>query len=216
MSTADVATPSLRGVSHQYAFFVAVPAAVALVMLAPTGAPTTAAVIYAFCLCGLLGISALYHRVDWSLSASRRMRQLDHSMIFVFIAGSFTPFPMLVLDPEAGRTLLLSIWGAALFGLFFKQFWLTAPSWVSSALYVATGCIVIPYADELVTGVGSTGMVLLKAGGIAFVVGAGVYATRWPNPNPDHFGYHEVFHLLVLAGVTLHYIAIAFYAIGIA
>lgn len=209
------AIPRLRGVSHQYAFFVALPAAAVLISMAAPGPPTWAATIYGICLCLLLGISALYHRRKWSLEGRRRMRRLDHSMIFVFIAGTFTPFPMLTLEPDIATTLLVAMWATVGAGLVFKQLWLEAPDWLSAALYVAAGLIILPYTGELVEAIGATGVWLLGLGGLFFIVGAVVYATHWPNPNPSTFGYHEVFHVFVLAGVLIHYVAIAAYAVRI-
>ncbi|MFT7579500.1 MAG: hemolysin III [Myxococcota bacterium] len=213
--TADTSVPSLRGVSHQYAAYLALPAGAALIALAPSGAPTVAAAIYAVTLCLLLSISALYHRRNWSDVARARMRRLDHSMIFVFIAGSFTPFPMLVLESELAAPVMATIWATALGGLLFKQLWIDAPSWLGAALYVVAGCVILPFGSALIDGIGPDATLLLGLGGVCYIVGAMIYAMQWPNPTPQTFGYHEIFHALVLVGVAFHYVAIARYAVGV-
>lgn len=206
--------PTWRGLTHFYAFFLAVPAGLFLVVTAPTGHAAGAAGIYAAVLMGLLGVSALYHRVNWAPPAKRLMKRLDHSMIFVFIAGSFTPFALLVLDDPVASTILWLAWSTALAGIVIRMLWIDSPSWVSSSIYVIVGCTAVPFSAELGAAIGDTGLWLMGLGGLAFIAGAVVYAIRWPNPAPQTFGYHEIFHALVLVGVGLHYIAIWRFAIA--
>ncbi len=206
--------PRLRGVFHQWAFFVALVAGVVLVIAAPDGRATFAATIYATSVVAMFGASALYHRIDWrSLGARRWMRRLDHSMIFVLIAGTYTPFALLVLHGGLARAVLIAVWGGALLGIALKMFWPDTPKWLTAAVYVTLGWVAVIAFPELASELGITGMGLVAGGGILYTVGAVVYALRRPDPAPAVFGYHEIFHVLVIAAALLQFVAVAAYAL---
>ena len=205
--------PRLRGVSHQYAFFIALAAGAALVVLARGGEARVAVAVYALSLSAMFGASALYHRIDWSPRPRAWLRRLDHSMIFVLVAGTYTPFAVLVLAPALGWTLLGVVWGGAVAGIVLSLVWVDAPRWLSAALYVALGWVAIVGLPQLWDRAGAMAVALLATGGVLYTVGAVIYARRRPDPSPRIFGYHEVFHVLVIAAAAVHFAAIAFYAV---
>src|SRR4051812_49755766 len=205
--------PRLRGVVHQWSFFVALVAGAALVALAPAGSATAASAIYAFALAGLLGTSALYHRVTWQPRARAWLRRLDHSMIFVLIAGTYTPFALLVLDGTLSDVVLIGVWGGALAGIVFTLVWVQAPKWLSAACYVALGWFSLIAVPEIVSRAGAGALVLLAVGGVAYTAGAVIYARRRPDPRPATFGYHEIFHVLVVVAAAAHFTAVALFAV---
>jgi hemolysin III len=202
--------PRLRGVSHQYAFFISLACGVALILAASGGRARMAAAIYAAAVSALLGTSALYHRVTWRPRARRWMRRLDHSMIFVLIAGTYTPVALLALRGTLATAILIVVWAGALGGVVFKLAWLDAPKWLFALVYVALGWVSLAIIGQLPTAIGWLGVAGLAAGGLLYTAGAIVYASGRPNPAPRVFGYHEVFHALVLAAAGLHYAVIAF------
>jgi hemolysin III len=202
--------PRLRGVLHEYAFFVSLACGAALVLAAGNGRARLAALIYAGAVSALLGTSALYHRVTWRPRARRWMRRLDHSMIFVLIAGTYTPVALLALKGALANTVLIVLWLGALGGMVFKLLWIDAPKWVFAIVYVALGLVTAAVFGELPAAIGWLGAAGLAAGGLLYVLGAIVYASERPNPWPKVFGYHEVFHTLVLAAAAMHYAVIAF------
>ncbi len=207
--------PRLRGVSHQYAFFVSLACGVGLILAASDGRARIAAAIYAVAVSALLGTSALYHRVTWRPSARRWMRRLDHSMIFVLIAGTYTPVALLALSGSLAKAILIAVWAGAAAGVVFKLVWIDAGrsrigKWLFAAVYVALGWVSVAVFGELPAAIGWLGLAGLAAGGLLYTLGAVVYATGRPNPNPKVFGYHEVFHALVIAAAGLHYAVIAF------
>lgn len=201
--------PLLRGHFHQAAFFVALGACAMLVSQSSDSRNLMAALIYSFSLCGLFGISALYHRPTWKPVPRMWMRRLDHAAIYILIAGTSTPICLLALSPEIGTRLLQLVWGAATFGMFQSLFWVQAPKWVSSILYVVVGGIIFPYLAELKAVLSNNDIRLIYAGGVVYVAGAIIYALKRPNPAPQVFGYHEIFHLLVIAGAFFHFQVIA-------
>jgi hemolysin III len=205
--------PRLRGVSHQWAFFVSLVAGAALVILAPEGKATLAAAIYAASLSALLGVSALYHRVNWRPAARRWMRRLDHTMIFVLIAGTYTPFALLVLHGTLADVILFSVWGCAAAGVVLNLAWWNAPKPVTAAVYLSTGWIAILAFPQLWEQLGPLGFGLVALGGVLYTAGAVVYARRRPDPSPEVFGYHEIFHLLVIAAAACQFAAVAIYAL---
>jgi hemolysin III len=207
---AGAVKPRLRGVSHEYAFFVSLACGVALILAASDGKARLAATIYAAAVSALLGTSALYHRVTWRPQARRWMRRLDHSMIFVLIAGTYTPVALLALKGSLATTILIVVWAGALGGVIFKLIWIDAPKWVFALVYVALGWVAASVFGELPAAIGWLGVAGLAAGGLLYMLGAVVYASGWPNPAPRVFGYHEVFHALVIAAAALHYAVIAF------
>ena len=204
------AKPKLRGVSHQWAFVVSIFTGAVLILLAPNGEAMMAAAIYAVSVMALFGTSALYHRINWrSLSARRWMRRLDHSMIFVLIAGTYTPFALLALDGTLATAILIVVWSGALAGVVLQLCWVDAPRMLSAIVYIAMGWVALVAYPEMVDKVGITGTALVTAGGILYSAGAIIYATKRPNPVPKVFGYHEVFHALVIAAAALHYAVVA-------
>ncbi len=202
--------PKLRGVSHQYAFFVSLACGVALILAASDGRARLAASIYAAAVSALFGTSALYHRVTWRPNARRWMRRLDHSMIFVLIAGTYTPVALIALKGSLATTILIVLWAGALGGVVFKLLWIDGPKWVFAAVYVALGLVSAAVFGELPSAIGWLGVAGLALGGLLYVVGAIVYASERPNPWPKVFGYHEIFHALVIAAAALQYAVIAF------
>jgi hemolysin III len=203
-----LARPRMRGVLHHYAFLVSLATGAALVALAPRGHALAAAIVYGVSLSALLGVSALFHRVTWSVPARRWMARLDHSMIAVLIAGTFTPFATVALDEPLAARLLAIIWLGAAAGIILHVAWIDMPKWVSAALYVLLGWVGIAAAPQVVAHAGWTAFALLLAGGLLYSAGAVVYALRRPNPMPAVFGYHEVFHALVVAAAATHYAAV--------
>jgi len=206
--------PQLRGVTHQWAFFVFAVLGVALVATAPPGRGTLAAAIYAACVVVLFGSSALYHRVTWRSDSTRRwMRRLDHSAIFLLIAGTYTPFALLILDGTLADVVLAVIWVGALGGIVLKLLWIDAPKWLAAAIYVALGWVAVAVVPDLVSEVGVAASAMVGVGGLFYTVGAVIYALRRPDPIPTVFGYHEVFHALVIAAAALQYAVVAFWVL---
>jgi hemolysin III len=206
--------PKLRGVTHEWAFFCSLGFGAALILLAQTPKATLAVAIYAVSLSALFGTSALYHRVEWRRPNVRRwMRRLDHSMIFFLIAGTYTPFALLVLDGTLATAILAVVWAGAIAGAVFELIWIDHPKWASALLYVSLGWVAVAAFPALWSSLGPAGAMLVVAGGILYTLGAVVYATQRPNPNPAIFGYHEIFHLLVIAAAIAHFAAVAFFAL---
>jgi hemolysin III len=201
--------PLFRGVSHQIAFFVSLIAGAVLLALAPTPPAMLGAAIYAASLSALLGTSALYHRVTWSVPTRRWIGRLDHSMINVLIAGTFTPFALVVLSGKLADVLLSAMWIGAVAGIALHLFWFDAPRWLSATVYVALGWVGIAAAPQVIEHAGWTVALLVLTGGLLYSAGAVVYARRRPDPVPASFGYHEVFHALVLVAAMIHYGAVA-------
>jgi hemolysin III len=202
--------PKLRGVSHEVAFFVSLGCGVGLILAASDGRARLAASIYAVAVSALLGTSALYHRVTWRPKARRWMKRLDHSMIFVLIAGTYTPVALLALRGTLSNTILIVVWAGALGGVIFKLAWIDAPKWLFAAVYVALGLVTAAIFGELPATIGWLGVAGLAGGGLLYIVGAVIYASGRPDPAPRVFGYHEVFHALVIVAAALHYAVIAF------
>jgi hemolysin III len=210
MAAETLVKPRLRGVSHQWAFFVSLITGTALVLISDSAEERLAAGIYAASVSGLFGASALYHRINWrSLSARRWMRRLDHSMIFVLIAGTYTPFCLLAMDGTLATVILSVVWGGAAAGIALKLVWIDAPKWLIAVVYVALGWVAVAAMPELPGEVGVSGTALLVAGGLLYTAGAVVYARKRPDPNPAVFGYHEIFHVLVIVAAALQYAVVA-------
>ena len=206
--------PRLRGVVHQWAFFVSVALGSVLVLTAPSGRATGAAAVYAACVAVLFGSSALYHRVNWRSTAARRwMRRLDHSAIFLLIAGSYTPFALLVIDGVLADVILAVVWGGAAAGIVLKLVWIDAPKWLITVIYLALGWVVVAAGPDLFEELGFTAAGMVALGGALYTVGALVYAFRRPDPVPTVFGYHEVFHVLVVLAAGLQYAVVAFWVL---
>ena len=206
--------PRLRGVLHQWAFAASLGAGATLVLEAGSPRARVAMTVYALSVAALFGTSAIYHRIDWrTLGAWRWMRRLDHTMIFVLIAGSYTPFGLLVLRGTLGTVVLVAVWSAALAGAVFKLVWIDAPDWLIAASYIAVGWIVVVAMPELVSRLGVVAVGGLLLGGVCYSAGAMIYALKRPDPVPAVFGYHEVFHLLVFIAAALQYAVVAFWVL---
>lgn len=181
---------------------------------APAGRATLATTIYAVSVSALFGVSALYHRITWESTEARRwMRRLDHTMIFFLIAGTYTPFCLLVLDGTLATAILCAVWGGALAGVVLNLVWIDSPKWVTAAVYIAVGWVAIIAFPKLTSELGVMAIVLLGLGGVLYTLGAVVYARKKPDPSPAVFGYHEIFHALVIAAAALQYAVIAFYVL---
>jgi hemolysin III len=205
--------PRFRGVSHQYAFFAAVAAGAALVVLAQGSQARVAVGVYALSLCAMFGASALYHRIDWPPRPSVWLRRLDHSMIYVFVAGTYTPFALLVLAPALGWTLLGIVWLGALGGVAMTLVWIDAPRGLRALLYVLLGWLGLVALPQVWERSGALAVALLATGGLLYTLGAVVYARRRPDPVPRVFGYHEVFHVFVIAAAAAQFAAVALAAV---
>jgi hemolysin III len=206
--------PKLRGVSHEWAFFISLGLGVALIVAAETPKATLAVAIYAVSLSALLGTSALYHRVNWARPDVRRwMRRLDHSMIFFLIAGTYTPFALLALNGPLADAILVVVWIGAIAGAVVEMVWIDHPKWVAALIYMSLGWVAAVAFPGLWGEIGLGGTMLVALGGLLYTAGAVVYATQRPNPNPRVFGYHEVFHLFVILAAAAHFVAIAFFAL---
>jgi len=201
--------PRLRGVFHQYAFFAAVIAGGVLVVVADAGRERIAMWIYALALVSMFGVSALYHRVTWRSPEVRKwMRRLDHSTILLLIAGTYTPFALLAFDGRIADAILIVVWAGAAAGLVLNLLWVDAPTWVTALVFIALGWVGAVAVPELLE-FGLAPAVLVFAGGALYTVGALAYAFKRPNPVPHVFGYHEIFHLLVVGAAITHFVAIA-------
>jgi hemolysin III len=205
--------PRLRGASHALAFLVALPLGVLLGLMADTARERTAVVTFAAAVVVMFGLSGLYHRGNWSTGLRRWLRTLDHTGIFVLIAGTYTAFGLLVLDGAWRWVVLGIVWAGAACAVALNVAWPAIPKWMSGVLAVALGWVGVLVLPQLVTEIGVGGLALVAAGGIAYTVGAVIFATGRPDPFPATFGYHEVFHVLVIAAVACHYAAVAFYAV---
>ena len=201
--------PRLRGVFHQYAFFVAIVAGAVLVVVADSSREQIAMWIYGIALASMFGVSALYHRVTWRSPAVRKwMRRLDHSTILLLIAGTYTPFALLAFDGRVADVILIVVWSGAAAGLVLNLLWVDAPTWLTALVFVTLGWVGAVAVPELLD-FGVAPAVLVFAGGALYTIGALAYAFKRPNPRPHIFGYHEIFHLLVVGAAVTHFVAIA-------
>ena len=202
--------PRLRGMFHLWAFFVAIVAGVLLVAFADGSKSRFAAWVYVTALAAMFGASALYHRYPFK-SAARRVwaRRLDHSTIFLFIAGTYTPFALLAFNGTISWVVLVTVWFGAALGLVLNFFWLHAPRWVTVLAYVAVSWVGVVTIPQMFSDVGVPGSVLVMIGGALYMLGALVYAFHWPNPFPATFGFHEIFHLLVVAAAVSQFVAVS-------
>jgi hemolysin III len=205
--------PRLRGVFHQWAFFVALAAGAVLVAAAPTGRAAAVGAVYAAALAGMFGASALYHRVAWRPSLAPWFRRLDHSMIFVLIAATSTPVTVLGLEGVLPVVVLAVVWCGALAGVLLKLVWIGAPRRLVAAVYVLLGWVSVLLLPETVATVGIAPAVLFVAGGALYTAGAVIYMRQRPDPRPSVFGFHELFHLFVIAAALAHFVAIAVFVV---
>ena len=202
--------PRLRGVFHLYAFVVAIVAGTVLVVLADGYLERFAVWVYAVALAAMFGASALYHRFPWrSATARLRARRLDHAMIFVFIAGTYTAFALAAFSGTARWVGLATVWAGATLGIVLNLVWIDAPRWLSAVAYLGVGWVGLILIPQLFPALGVAAAVLVIVGGALYSVGAMAYATTWPNPFPATLGFHEIFHLLVVAAAATQFIALS-------
>ncbi len=205
--------PRYRGVSHRIAFWCALVAGAVLVVYARDERARIACAVYATFLAAMFGVSATLHRADWGPRAYNWLRRADHATIFVCIAGTYTPFSLLGLGGTQGARLLALAWAVCGLGVVRALAWPHAPRAVTSACFVAAGWVATAYMPELYAALDLSTFALIMGGGAVFTLGALIYLVRWPDPIPDVFGYHEVFHLLIIAACACHYVAVARLAI---
>jgi hemolysin III len=201
--------PRLRGVLHLVAFPVSlVTGTVLLVAVADTAAERWACLVYTLATAVLFGVSALYHRGTWDARTYARLRRLDHSNIFLMIAGTYTPLCVALLEGTTRRVVLAVVWLGALAGIVFRVAWLSAPPWLYTPFYVGLGWVAVAVLPALARAGGTAVIMLIVAGGVAYSLGGVVYALRRPDPAPATFGYHEIFHTGTLVGFVCHYVAV--------
>ncbi len=200
--------PRLRGRIHQFAFFGSLPCGAALAALAATGVARVAAVIFAAGLTGVFGVSAAYHRGRWTVQGRRRMRRLDHSMIYVLIAATYTPFCLLAFPGRWGYALLAAVWAGSITGIAIKLVSLERLARVTAALYVVLGWLAVLAIPIMITHLPPAAFVLIVCGGLLYTVGAVIFAAGRPNPRPGVFGYHEMFHAFGVVAGACHYVAV--------
>jgi hemolysin III len=208
------ARPLLRGMLHQAGFVVACVVGAAFVS-AVDGRRLVAAAVFAASAAGMLGASALYHRVMWGARARTWMRRLDHAGIYLLIAGTYTPVGLLALHGSLQHVVLAVVWTGAGAAILIKLCWVSSPKWLSAALGLVLGWVGIVAMPEIARTAGPAAVALLAAGGLAYTVGAVVYARRRPDPLPAVFGYHEMFHALTLVALACQYVAIAFFVVRV-
>lgn len=202
--------PLLRGWSHVVAFVAAAALGGVLVAVAPTATARAATVVYLLGLCAMFGVSSLYHRVRWTARAGALVGRIDHSTIFAAIAGTYTPVAVLALDGWARVAVLAVVWGGTVVGVGLQWTPLVLPRWLFTAIYAVVGWAALIALPQLHEALGWSGLGLLVGGGVAYTLGAVAYATKWPDPWPRVFGFHEVFHLWTVVGAGLHLAAIGF------
>jgi hemolysin III len=208
MTQIDV--PRLRGVFHLYAFIAAVVAGTMLVALADGYLERFAVWVYAVALAAMFGASALYHRYPWrSTSARLRARRIDHAMIFVFIAGTYTAFALVAFTGTARVVGLVTVWIGAALGIVLNLVWIEAPRWLIAVAYLGVGWVGLILIPQLFPALGVAAAVLVIVGGALYSVGALAYAATWPNPFPGTLGFHEIFHLLVVAAAATQFVALS-------
>jgi hemolysin III len=203
--------PRLRGWLHAYAAIVSIVSGAVLVAVSAAlrgGSAGATTAVYAATVTLLFGTSALYHRLNWGTRARAVMKRLDHSMIFVFIAGTYTPVAVLTLGRTAAVAVLVVVWTGAAFGVSLQTAWPQSPRWVAVPCYIALGWVAVFVFPDLLHNGGVAAFVLIALGGVVYTLGALVYGTRRPDPWPGTFGYHEVFHACTLLAALCHYVAI--------
>jgi hemolysin III len=205
---ASAVKPKLRGWLHAATFPLSVTAGLVLIILAPTGQARLAVSVFTASAALLFGVSALYHRGHWSPRMTRTLKRLDHANIFLIIAGTYTPFTVLLLPNGAAETLLWIVWSGALAGVAFGVFWVGAPRWLYVPIYIALGWVAVVYIPDFLRTGGPAVLALLIAGGGLYTLGGLVYGIKRPDPSPRWFGFHEVFHALTVAAFIAHSVGI--------
>jgi hemolysin III len=206
--------PKLRGWLHAGTFPLSVTFGVVMVTLAPGDRARTAVAVFGASAALLFGVSALYHRGHWSPRANAVLKRLDHANIFLIIAGSYTPFAVLLLPGGPARTLLWIVWSGAIVGVAFRVFWVGAPRWLYVPVYVALGWVAVAYLPQLLHGGGPVVLTLVVLGGVLYTLGGLVYGLKRPNPSPRWFGFHEVFHALTVVAFVLHCVGVGVSVLG--
>lgn len=203
----------MRGVLHEWAFYVAIPLGVVLVLVAETARARVAGAVFAASVVGMFGASALYHRVTWAPTRRRWMRRLDHAGIFILIAGTYTPFGLLVLAGDWRITVLAIVWSVSFTAIVIQFVWTGAPRWVAAGIGIALGWLGVVLFPRLLETTSTVAAILVIFGGLCYTLGAVIYARGKPDPFPAVFGYHELFHALVIAAVGFQYAAVAFFVL---
>ncbi len=211
---ASALKPRLRGVLHKWGFVVGVPLAALLLASARDGVAVASLAVYVVGVLAMLGVSALYHRVGWGTRAKRVMQRMDHSTIFLAIAGTYTPITVLRLSGWTGPTLLITVWAGAIAGIALQWLPLHPPRWLFTLVYLLVGWAAVLAMPQIISKAGLVVFALVAGGGLAYTTGAVVYATRRPRLRPATFGFHELFHSFTLVGAGLHYLAIVLVARG--
>ena len=201
--------PRLRGWIHAGTAPLVAVGAVVLVVLAPTTAGKWSNTVFGLSAIMLVGLSAVYHRGTWTPKVAGVLRRLDHTNIFLIIAGTYTPLAVLLLDEPTRRTLLVVVWTGAVLGTLARVFWLGAPRWAYVPVYVALGMVALGFLPQFWASGGPVIVWLVVGGGLAYIVGAVVYGTKRPNPSPRWFGFHEIFHVMTVLGFWSHYVAVS-------
>lgn len=201
--------PLLRGVLHAWAFWFALVAGAVLLLLAPGAQARVAALVYGVGLCALFAGSGLYHRWRWNPRWRPLLRRIDHATIFVFIAASYTPIALLVLEGSLRTVVLVGVWAGAVGGVIFSVAWITAPRVLTAGTYLALGWFAVVTIPQLLDRLDTVPLALMGAGGLLYTLGAVVYAAKRPNPWPRTFGFHEVFHTFVTLAAAAHFAAMA-------
>lgn len=208
--------PKLRGWMHTAVAPLAIAAFVVLIVLSPTAGTRIGSAIFASSAILLFTVSSVYHRGNWSPKTWAFLRRWDHANIFVLIAGTYTPYAVLFLDGSARTTLLLIVWSATLAGVFFRVFWVDAPRWLYTPMYIGLGWAAVFFIPDFIdgahrfsNGIAIATLVLIATGGLLYTLGGVVYGLKWPNPWPRWFGFHEVFHLLTVAAFATHYVGVS-------
>jgi hemolysin III len=205
--------PRFRGVLHQYAFFAALVVGAFLVIGADGGVARISAFVFAASVAVMLGVSALYHRVVWPPGPRRWIRRLDHAAIFLLIAGTYTPFGLIALDGVWRVAVLAIAWSGAFAAIVLKVAWIDAPRWVAAVLALGLGWVGVVALPQILDSVGAAPLTLIAVGGVFYTAGAVIYALKRPDPIPSVFGYHELFHTLVVAAAACQYVGVALFVL---
>jgi hemolysin III len=204
----DEVKPRLRGWLHAFSAPVALVAGLVLMLATPSSGGRVAVAVFSLSAALLFSVSATYHTRTWPEPKRLFLRRFDHANIFVLIAGSYTPYAVLVLPPDAARLLLLVVWTGALLGVGFRMLWLSAPRWLYVPIYIGLGWTAVFWAGDFAAGASATALTLMVLGGVLYTLGGVVYALKRPNPAPAWFGFHEVFHSLTILAFVAHYVGV--------
>jgi hemolysin III len=205
----DEVKPHLRGWLHAATAPLALAAGIVLVVLSPTTSTRVGSAVFALSALALFTASATMHRGRWSGGTALWLRRLDHSSIFLLIAGSYTPFALLLLEGGDRTTLLLVVWGGAALGILFRLFWTGAPRWLYTPIYIALGWVAVFYIPAFYDAASTAVLTCIVVGGGLYTLGGVVYGFKWPDPSPTWFGFHEVFHTLTIAAFVVHYVGVS-------